>query len=88
MVLPEKTPKGEHVLLQTFYNTDASKFNYCGFAKKVDMMISLYNHFLGMSPGQQVIVDAANYTMGHLSKIDMTVLKKYALFLQVSFETS
>uniref|UniRef100_A0A1A9VEW2 CRAL-TRIO domain-containing protein n=1 Tax=Glossina austeni TaxID=7395 RepID=A0A1A9VEW2_GLOAU len=69
--LPTLTPEGYRVFMSNLLDFDASNFNHPDMLK-ID----------GLQKGYVVIIDQTGFTLGHLSRMNVMVLKKAFYYLQ------
>lgn len=82
-LLPKQTQEGYHITLYKLIDTDPSNYDCQEYYKRMDMMSSIWTAIITTSPGQVAIIDSAGASMRHFTKLDLTIVKKYTLFLQV-----
>lgn len=82
-LLPKRTPEGYHITFYKLMDTDPAKYDCQDYYKRMDMLGSVWGALITTSPGVVVIVDSAGASMGHFTRMDLSIVKKYTLFLQV-----
>lgn len=82
--LPIKTQEGYKVLCYRLSDTDPSKVNFANAVKAFcmfnDMMISQD----GIIEGYIVVFDMKGLRLGHLAKIQLSALRTFMAYIQVS----
>ena len=81
--MPQLTPEFERVLIYTLLPTDAKHFDVCNHIKLM-LMVQEVRMSEDYCHSDIIIVDLANFTVGHVPKITLTDAKKYELCVLVS----
>jgi hypothetical protein len=81
--MPQLTPEFERITIHAFQSTDVTHFDPIDHIKLMLMVQKIiisedYCH------SDIIIIDLANYTLGHVTKIGLTDVKKYELCILVS----
>lgn len=61
-----------------------SKYVFQQYLQYMDMFISLNKERIGLWHRQRLIIDAKDYTLAHMTKINFVALKKFIQYFQVS----
>jgi hypothetical protein len=81
--MPQLTPEFERVIIYAFQSTDVTHFDPIDCIK-VMLMVQDIRISEDYCHSEIVIIDLANYTLGHVTKISLTHMKKYELCILVS----
>lgn len=83
-VLPETTPEGYYILFGKVLEQKADNFNLAKVIRMMDMICSICIYELGPAEGAVVVFDAKGFTMGHLAKFNLFIMKISLDHLQAS----
>jgi len=81
--MPQLTPEIERVIIYSYPPTDAKNFDV-GNHMKLMLMVQEVRMSEDYCHSDILIVDLANFTVGHVPKITLTDVKKYELCVMVS----
>ena len=81
--MPQLTPEFERVIIYSYPPTGAKNFDVCNFIKQI-LMVQEVRMSEDYCHSDIILVDFANYSVGHVPKISLTDLKKYELCVLVS----
>jgi hypothetical protein len=83
VVLPKRDQHGNIVMAGRLVDVDASKFNYDDCLKSWFMLqdVTLLEH--GAVPGFVFVVDMKGTSLGHITKMSLSSIKKYYMYIQV-----
>ncbi|XP_050672172.1 clavesin-2-like isoform X1 [Leptidea sinapis] len=73
---------GNAVFYSELVNTDLSAFSCTDGLKAMLMIIDLWQYEEGTWPALELVINFANYTFGHITKIDLRSLQLMAFYLQ------
>ncbi|KAJ3663847.1 hypothetical protein Zmor_008068 [Zophobas morio] len=74
-VLPKPTPQGYNILLSKLIDVTPEKFDFTKLTRMVDMVAALYLNERGPLDGVVIVYDAKGCTFGHLTRINLDVMK-------------
>uniref|UniRef100_A0A1B0GB51 CRAL-TRIO domain-containing protein n=1 Tax=Glossina morsitans morsitans TaxID=37546 RepID=A0A1B0GB51_GLOMM len=80
--LPTLTPEGYRVFMSNFRDFDASNFNFPDMLKVHLVFLDIFIRRDGLQKGYVVIIDQTGFTLGHLSRMNVMVLKKAFYYFQ------
>ena len=80
--MPQLTPEFERVIIFS-YSTDAKNFDACNHIKLM-LMVQEIRMSEDYCHSDIMIVDSANFTVGHVPKITLTDVKRFELCVMVS----
>lgn len=83
-VLPKTTPNGDSIMLTRLTDPNPDRLDLVNLFKLNDCVLTLNLHQHGPHDGLQVISDMKNVTMGHLPRMNLMVMKKALIYIQVS----
>jgi len=81
--MPQLTPQFERVIIYAVQSTDVTHFDTID-AIKLQLMVQEIRISEDYCHSDIILVDMANYTLGHVPKVSLTDLKKYELCVLVS----
>ncbi|CAH0564944.1 unnamed protein product [Brassicogethes aeneus] len=81
-VLPKKTPEGYIVILMKLIDCDPDKFVFAHQIRNFDMNVIRHLNTQGTSEGVVIVVDMDGMVFGHLTKLNIIVMKKFMFYLQ------
>jgi len=76
--MPQLTPEFERVIIYAYSPTDAKNFDVCNHMKLI-LMVQEVRMSEDYCHSDIMILDLANFTVGHVPKITLTDVKKYEL---------
>jgi hypothetical protein len=81
--LPKRDQHGNIVMAGRLVDVDASKFNYDDCLKSWFMLqdVTLLEH--GAVPGFVFVFDMKGASLGHITKMSLSSIKKYYMYIQV-----
>ena len=81
--MPQLTPEFERAIIHAFQSTDVTNLDIIDDIKMMQMVqeIRISEDYC---QSDIIIIDLANYTLGHVPKISLTDVKKYELCVLVS----
>lgn len=85
-ILPKKTQQGYVVCLVRLLDFNPENFLFPRTIRLLDMIIALYYYTQGPSNGLVAVFDAQGFTLGHLTRFNLTILKHALDYLQVSHD--
>uniref|UniRef100_A0A1A9ZXR8 CRAL-TRIO domain-containing protein n=1 Tax=Glossina pallidipes TaxID=7398 RepID=A0A1A9ZXR8_GLOPL len=80
--LPTLTPEGYRVFMSNLRDLDASSFNFPDMLKVYLVFLDIFIRRDGLQKGYVVIIDQTGFTLGHLSRMNVMVLKKAFYYFQ------
>ncbi|XP_037892763.1 alpha-tocopherol transfer protein-like [Glossina fuscipes] len=80
--LPTLTPEGYRVLVFKFLDCDVSNFNLPDIIKVYILFTDIFIRKVGLQKGYILIIDQSGFTLGHLSRINIMLLKKAFYYFQ------
>ena len=83
IAMPQLTPEFERVIIYAISTTDLTHFVYSNCIK-LTLMLQEVRMSEDYCHSDILILDLANYTLGHVPKISLTDVKKYELCVLVS----
>lgn len=81
--LPKPTPEGYRVYIYKLRDTDPSKFNYADSIKAMIMYSDIRCSEDGIVPGYIITCDSKGFSMSHLTKISLGILRVFMKYIQV-----
>jgi hypothetical protein len=86
VALPTRDQHGNVVMAGRLVDVDASKFSYDDCLKSWFMLqdVTLLEH--GAVPGFVFVVDMKGLSLGHVTKMSLSSIKKYYMYIQVKSE--
>nr|XP_022906147.1 alpha-tocopherol transfer protein-like [Onthophagus taurus] len=81
-ILPVRTKENYPILLTKLIDIAPEKYDLNEALKIIDMVVSLIQMQIGTTPGQVMIMDAKDFSLGHLLRCNIVSLKKYLFFVQ------
>lgn len=83
--LPVKDPDGYQIIFHKLRLFDASKYVFNDGVKLLSMAIDACLYIEGTVPGYIFLFDMKGVKLGHLTRLGVSSLRKFFLYLQVSF---
>ena len=83
VTLPNRDQHGNIVMAARLVDDDASKFSYEDCVKGWFMLQDITLREYGVVPGFVFVLDTKAASLGHLTKISLTTMKKYYMYIQV-----
>ncbi|XP_049771502.1 alpha-tocopherol transfer protein-like isoform X1 [Schistocerca cancellata] len=81
-VLPVCDPAGHTIMLHSLCNYEPSRYVFSDGIKLLLMMIDACVHSDGMSPGYVMLFDMKGVQSGHLTKLNISLLRKFFQYIQ------
>lgn len=82
-VLPKRTPENYDILMISILETNPSLYNHLYQTIVTDMVITSHFHINGPSEGLLLLLDMKDGALGHMTRLNMGVLKKHTHHVQV-----
>lgn len=82
-VLPKSTPDGCRVLFVQAKRLEAELFVLSDFIKALTMTIDMLLMTSGTFNGLIIVYDMKGFSLSHVGRLGINMLKKYVYFLQV-----
>lgn len=82
--LPKPTPEGYKVYIYRLSNPDPTKFNYADTIKAMIMYSDIRCSEDGITPGYIIVCDSKGFSMSHLTKINLGILRIFMKYIQVN----
>ncbi|XP_017781335.1 PREDICTED: alpha-tocopherol transfer protein-like [Nicrophorus vespilloides] len=83
--LPKLSPEGYGIMYTSIINTDPAYYDYEFQTKTSDMAMNLWLQQVGCLEGHVIILDYAGSTFAHLTKTNLTAIKKSLQYFQEGF---
>ncbi|XP_075231069.1 alpha-tocopherol transfer protein-like [Lycorma delicatula] len=80
--IPVKDPNGYQIIFHKLQSSDASKYVFNDGVKLLSMAIDACLHVEGTVPGYVFLFDMKGVKLAHLTKLSVSSLKKFFLYLQ------
>lgn len=84
-MLPKTTKRNYHVLFARLHITEPAQFILDDAIKMLFMVIDSHLHNKGMTAGMVFLFDMQGVTLGHLTRINLSSVRKYFIYVQVSW---
>jgi hypothetical protein len=86
--MPKRDQHGNIVMAARLVDLDASKFNYEDCLKSWFMLqdVTLLEH--GAVPGFVFVIDMKGTSLGHITRMSLSSMKKYYMYIQVQSPNS
>ncbi|RZC37853.1 CRAL TRIO domain containing protein [Asbolus verrucosus] len=81
-ILPKRTPENYAVMLMKLIDFKTDNFNFINMIRSINMISTLHLHQYGYEDGVVVLFDMKGFTLGHLTRINLTAFKKALYHLQ------
>ncbi|KAB0791781.1 hypothetical protein PPYR_03698 [Photinus pyralis] len=82
LLLEEKTPSGDQIILFRLLDNDLEKFDFNTTVNVFDMSIVQWYMQHGTSEGLRIVCDFEGATLGHVLKMNIVAMRKILLYLQ------
>ncbi|CAB3224773.1 unnamed protein product [Arctia plantaginis] len=80
--VPGKSSEGYEIIYHRLHNTDPSYFDLVTFCKLLFMVVDLSLTKRGPQPGYIVLFDMEGIKMGHLTRINLSIVRKIFQYVQ------
>lgn len=80
--LPKPANDGSKVIFSKLKNTSADTYALEDYLKYMDMVLRITVYEEGTLEGIIVVYDATGFSLSHLAKVSLVVMKKFLIFLQ------
>jgi len=82
--IPGRTPEGYKILMYRLIDYDASKLTFNDAMKTFFLFNDIELSEEGLCPGYIVIFDMKGISLSHLAKINLSSIRKFMTYIQVS----
>lgn len=82
-ILPKLTPEGYCINYMKLVDCDPDHFHFINQLKQFDMLTMLHLSKCGPCNGYVLVLDMEGSVFGHLTKVNLIVVKKFLFYLQV-----
>ncbi|KAB0791295.1 hypothetical protein PPYR_03095 [Photinus pyralis] len=80
--LPEPTEEGYLILMSGLKNSNVGVYSFEDYGKAIDMVGRMTLYSRGVFNGVVIIFNTKNLTFGHLTKLNISLFRKYLVYLQ------
>lgn len=84
IVTPRTTPEGYQVLMYRLSDSDPQKLFFNDLMKTFFLFNDIRLSEDGLSPGYIVIFDMKGVSLGHLTRVNLSAIRKFMSYIQVS----